>query len=115
MARLKIVLWPVLLCRILFTSLGLMEMATAPWPAPYKTAGAKPLTRRRRASFFPRESRSSAVTVISFLILLTPIFYVGQDGILRPIGNRPLAWTGRLPIGRRLPTCPTWVHSRLLR
>jgi len=25
-------------------------------------------------------------------------FYVGQDGILRPIGNRPAAWEG-LPYG----------------
>jgi NodT family efflux transporter outer membrane factor (OMF) lipoprotein len=48
---------------------------------------------------------------------------VGQDGILRPIGNRPIPEsgkrTGRLPIGRRLPTCPTgksaiWLVSILL-
>jgi NodT family efflux transporter outer membrane factor (OMF) lipoprotein len=41
-----------------------------------------------------------------------PDSFVGQDGILRPIGNRPVwnfskASTGRLPIGRRLPTYPT--------
>ena len=35
---------------------------------PYTTAGARPLTRRRRASFFPRVSRGSAAMVISFLI-----------------------------------------------
>src|SRR5258708_21567817 len=38
---------------------------------------------------------------------------VGQVVNLWPIGNRPAAWmhhgTGRLPIGRRLTTCPTKV------
>src|SRR6185295_12571408 len=38
--------------------------------------------------------------------------FVGQDGILRPIGNRPLgalpsSQAGRFPIGRRIPSCPT--------
>src|SRR5258706_3305448 len=42
-----------------------------------------------------------------------PLF-VGQDGILRPIGNRPVvdlsnASAGRLTIGRRLPTRPTFA------
>ena len=37
---------------------------------------------------------------------------VGQDGILRPIVNRPVwneakAREGRLTIGRRIPSCPT--------
>jgi len=37
---------------------------------------------------------------------------VGQDGILRPIANRPscrlhFMARGRLPIGRRIPSCPT--------
>src|SRR5258708_22007838 len=76
------VLLPVLLCRILLTSLGLTAMATAGWLAPYKMAGAKPLTRRRRASFLPRDSRSSAVTVIFFLIFFTPSFYA----LLLPLG-----------------------------
>src|SRR5262249_23154578 len=35
--------------------------------APYSTAGMLPSFRVRRASFFPREARTSAVTVISFL------------------------------------------------
>ena len=40
------------------------------------------------------------------------LMLVGQDGILRPIGNRP-SWRlhfeakGRLTIGRRIPSCPT--------
>src|SRR5258708_6088330 len=34
-------------------------------------------------------------------------FIVGQDGILRAIGNRPFHRPGRLPIGRRFPICPT--------
>src|SRR5260370_10215935 len=38
----------------------------------------------------------------------------GEDGILGPIGNRPVvdfskASAGRFPIGRRLPTCPTFA------
>jgi hypothetical protein len=35
--------------------------------------------------------------------------FVGQAGILRPIGNRPLVFTraGGLPIRRRMPACPT--------
>src|SRR5258706_6871445 len=97
MARLKIVLWPVLMCRFLLTSLGLAAMATAGWLAPYKTAGAKPLTRRRRASFLPRDSRSSAVTVISFLILLTPNFY-----LYLPRGAR----TRACRVETRLDACP---------
>jgi hypothetical protein len=41
---------------------------------------------------------------------------VGRDGILRPIANRPAcdvenAQRGRLPIGRRLSTCPTSAHA----
>ena len=40
-------------------------------PAPYRTAGAKPFTRSRRASFLPRVSRGSALTVISFLMLFS--------------------------------------------
>ena len=37
---------------------------------------------------------------------------MGQDGILQPIGNRPLTMEcnlqeGRLAIGRRIPSCPT--------
>src|SRR5581483_4593439 len=66
--RLKIVLWPVLLFRILVSSFGLTATGIAPdWP-PYPTAGMEPFARRRRASFLPRESRGSAVTVISLLI-----------------------------------------------
>src|SRR5258708_7127106 len=46
-----------------------------------------------------------------------PIPYLclwGQNGILRPIGNRHVvdfskASAGRLTIGRRLPTCPTFA------
>src|SRR6266404_905229 len=72
-------------------------MATAGWLAPYKTAGAKPLTRRRRASFLPRDSRSSAVTVISFLILLTPNFY-----LYLPRGAR----TRACRVETRLDACP---------
>jgi len=38
--------------------------------------------------------------------------YVGQVGNLRPIVNRPAeafekSTTGRFPIGRRMPSCPT--------
>src|SRR5690349_13035093 len=41
---------------------------------------------------------------------------VGQDGILRPIGKRPLeafasSQAGRLAIGRRIPSCPTLAHA----
>src|ERR1700736_6224866 len=41
---------------------------------------------------------------------------VGQDGILRPIGNRPLgafaaSQAGRLTIGRRISSCPTVAHA----
>jgi hypothetical protein len=38
--------------------------------------GAKPFTRKRRASFFPRDSRGSALTVISFLMF----FLTSADG-----------------------------------
>jgi hypothetical protein len=37
-------------------------------------------------------------------------FDVGQDGILRPIGNRPCA--GGLPTRRKMPSCPTTRQSR---
>src|SRR5258708_37593824 len=106
------VLLPVLLCRILLTSLGLTAMATAGWLAPYKIAGAKPLTRRRRASFLPRDSRSSAVTVISFLILLTPNFYIYLWGRLVTC---PAVLTaafrcesGAFSIGGRFPNLPSF-------
>src|SRR5580704_18072945 len=38
--------------------------------------------------------------------------FVGQDGILRPIGNRPSepstkTSTGRIPSDRKMPSCPT--------
>src|SRR5579862_3380322 len=72
------VLCPLALPRILPTSLGFMETAMAGWPAPYKTAGANPLTRKRRASFFPRVSRFSALTVISVFISLLPRALAGH-------------------------------------
>ena len=72
--RLKMVLCPVLLCRIRLISLGLTDTATADPPEPYSTAGARPFTRKRRASFLPRVERASAATVISFLI-----FYSGSS------------------------------------
>ncbi len=44
-------------------------------------------------------------------VLLEADSFVGQVGNLRPIGNRPAAGLGiirgRLPIGRRMPSCPT--------
>src|SRR5260221_4474689 len=47
-------------------------------------------------------------------------WFVGPDGILRPIGNRPVvdfskASAGRFTIGRRLPTCPTKNQNQLRR
>src|SRR5688500_12174610 len=66
-ARLKMVLYPVLLWTILRISRGLTATLTGSWNAPYRTAGICPARRVRRASFLPREERNSAVTVISFL------------------------------------------------
>src|SRR5215472_11819692 len=66
-ARLKIVLRPELDRTILVISFGLIVMLIGSLKAPYTTAGIFPSFRARRASFFPREARTSAVTVISFL------------------------------------------------
>src|SRR5580658_10500762 len=55
----------------------------------------------------PREETTPPVTKMN----LATGHLVGRIGNLRPIGNRPRAVTGcrpgRLPIGRRLATCPT--------
>src|SRR5215831_18186132 len=66
-ARLKIVFSPELDRTILLISFGLIVMLIGSLKAPYTTAGMFPSLRVRRASFFPREARTSAATVISFL------------------------------------------------
>src|SRR5215510_6973981 len=88
-ARLKIVLRPELDRTILEISLGLMVMLMGSLKAPYSTAGMLPSFRVRRASFFPREARTSAVTVISFLKTLllqrdrSPIHFPPKNRRLR--------------------------------
>src|SRR5258706_10941185 len=64
------------------------------------------------------ENRPSALLNLCFLVRRDDSLDVGQDGILRPIGNRPVVdfsktSADRLTIGRRLPTwlptCPTFA------
>ena len=61
------VLNPVVLRTMRRISRGLTATLTGSWYAPYTTAGICPARRVRRASFLPREARTSAATVISFL------------------------------------------------
>src|SRR5689334_2003893 len=98
-ASVKMVFNPVVLRTILRISRGLTETVIGSLYAPYRTAGILPSRRIRRASFLPRDERTSAEIVTSFLT--TTLLHAVLSKSDRPFGLTWVRKTGKPDFGPR--------------